>query len=103
MQRPEALKKIKAVLQRVAPQAEVILFGSEARGEARPDSDFDLLILEETKVTYERLLEITGPLYTLLWEENINVSPIVMTRSEWYDRPIPTPFYLNVLKEGIRI
>ena len=29
-----------------APNAEIILFGSRARGEARPDSDLDLLVIE---------------------------------------------------------
>ena len=29
-----------------APDAEIILFGSSARGEARPDSDLDLLVIE---------------------------------------------------------
>lgn len=29
-----------------APDAEVVLFGSRARGEARPDSDLDLLVIE---------------------------------------------------------
>jgi uncharacterized protein len=29
-----------------APGAKVILFGSHARGEARPDSDLDLLVIE---------------------------------------------------------
>ncbi len=29
-----------------APDADVILFGSRARGESRPDSDLDLLVIE---------------------------------------------------------
>jgi predicted nucleotidyltransferase len=34
-------------LNAAAPDAEVILFGSRARGEARPDSDLDLLVIEQ--------------------------------------------------------
>jgi predicted nucleotidyltransferase len=37
-----------------APGAKVILFGSRARGEARPDSDLDLLIIEPEEVTKRR-------------------------------------------------
>ena len=37
-----------------APDAKVILFGSRARGEARPDSDLDLLVIEPQKVSKRR-------------------------------------------------
>jgi uncharacterized protein len=33
-------------LSAAAPEADVILFGSRARGESRPDSDLDLLVIE---------------------------------------------------------
>lgn len=37
-----------------APGAKVILFGSRARGEARPDSDLDLLVIEPDEVPKRR-------------------------------------------------
>jgi predicted nucleotidyltransferase len=37
---------VRRVLQVGAPQ-KIVLFGSRARGDARPDSDLDLLILED--------------------------------------------------------
>ena len=47
-----------AVVERVAaavdPQA-IWLFGSRARGDARPDSDFDLLVVDFGDDGYERL------------------------------------------------
>ena len=37
-----------------APGSKVILFGSRARGEERPDSDLDLLVIEPGEVTRRR-------------------------------------------------
>lgn len=41
-------------LAKAAPGARVILFGSRARDEARPDSDLDLLVIEPGEVTKRR-------------------------------------------------
>lgn len=45
------LKEIKAAVQSVDPNVEVILFGSRARGDFKKESDWDILILTEQKVT----------------------------------------------------
>jgi len=39
------LEKVKEIVQATDPEAEVILFGSRARGDAMEDSDWDILIL----------------------------------------------------------
>lgn len=44
------LKKIQQVVHAVVPEADVILYGSRARGDARPVSDWDFLILVDQPV-----------------------------------------------------
>lgn len=89
-------------MHRIAPSAQVILFGSEARGEARMDSDIDLLILTEgNQLSLAQEEAITLPLYELELRTGVSISPIVVTKERWENRPFKTPFYVNVMNEGI--
>lgn len=44
---------------------------------------------------------ITLPLYELELKSGISISPIVLLRKVWENRPFKTPFYVNVMNEGI--
>ena len=102
MRRDEIIERIRALLQEIAPTAETILFGSEARGEARSGCDIDLLILlDGDKMTLEREEAVTFPPYELELRTGVEISPIVMLKKAWADRPFKTPFYVNVVNEGI--
>ena len=60
MERPSIIKQIKDILHRNVPDATAILYGSEARGDARPDSDIDLLILvDKDQLTWKEEQAIT--------------------------------------------
>lgn len=104
MNRPEIVHKIKDILHHIVPQAEVILYGSEARGDADAKSDIDILILvDKDHLSFHDITAITYPLYDLELSENISISPLVYTLKQWNNRPFKTPFYINVMNEGIRL
>ena len=84
------------------PRATVILYGSFARGDNRENSDVDLLILlERDKVTREDEIKVKYPLYDIEFETGQIISPLVLSKSEWETKHRITPFYKNVIKEGV--
>ena len=104
MSRKEIVNQISQAIRRVDPTATAILYGSEARGDARPDSDIDVLILlEGDEMNLRREMDVTGPLNEIEWQTGFLVSPTVMLRKQWENMPFKTPFYINVMNEGIRI
>ncbi len=102
MRRTDIVRQIKKTIHDVEPTAEAILFGSEARGDARVDSDIDVLILLDGEIlSFEREERVTMPLYMLELQTGVAISPIVQLRQTWKNRPFKTPFYINIVNEGI--
>jgi len=102
MNRTEILNAVKIILHRVAPDATAILYGSEARGEARPDSDIDVLVLlNKEKITLHDRRQITYPLYDVELDTGVIISPKVFSKQLWENEMSITPFYDNVMREGI--
>ena len=104
MQRQDIVRNLSKIIHREAPDAKVILYGSEARGEAGSESDIDLLILlDKEKVTLEDEEKITYPIYLLELKTGILISPMVVAKKTWENRHFKTPFYINVMNEGVEI
>ena len=79
----EVTKRLKAA----APGAKIILFGSHARGDARPGSDLDILVVELiVKARREEMVRLSDVLRPL----RVPVDIIVASRKnfeEWADVP----------------
>lgn len=102
MNRNQLLKRIKSNLRAVYDDRlrGIVLYGSEARGEAAPESDIDLLVLLDGPVVLGQELEIIiRALYPLQLEIDrpIHVSP-VNADTYWAGE---FALYRNVKKEGI--
>lgn len=104
MRRTEIVNRIKNEARKMKPRVQTILYGAEARGDARPDSDIDLLLLVDTDhLNYSEKDRIIAPFYDIELDAGIVISTMVMPRKEWENRPFLTPFYNNVTKEGITL
>lgn len=101
---PAIFSKIKKIVAATEPTAEVIVFGSYARGEQRSDSDIDVLILvDKPELTLEEEKRIKYPLYDLEFDTGQIISPLVLTKEDWEKRHVVTPLYENIQQEGIAL
>ncbi|MBO7570691.1 MAG: nucleotidyltransferase domain-containing protein [Bacteroidales bacterium] len=102
IEKDDILNSIQALGTKVLPDgAKLILFGSRARGDARDESDWDLLILlNEKDVSGDVFGTFAYPFVELGWEYGTYFSPKIYTYSEWAKRK-GTPFYNNVNREGV--
>ncbi len=96
------LQQVKATVRQIDPLAEVILFGSRARGDAREDSDWDFLVLTSyplnrknkyviVDTVFEQVELVTGEVITLILREKV----------KWYNKYSVTPLFQRIEEDGI--
>ena len=97
-------KMISSRIKQKDPSAEVILFGSHARGLANDESDWDILILidkpKENRTVEEKYRD---EMFHLELELGEPISTFVYSKNDWETRFIYTPLYQNIKQEGIEL
>lgn len=97
------LDLIRSTVREHEPNAEIILYGSRARGDARPDSDWDILVLvDNPQFNYKRSGDLTYNVWFKGMENNVDIDAFAYSKSQWEKSPL-LPFKYNVMHEGIKI
>jgi predicted nucleotidyltransferase len=101
MNQAALLRRVKQAVHAVEPDAEIILYGSRAREDARSESDWDFLILVDGAVHDVRTDAIRHQLCEIEWDCGEVLSSVVRSRQEWDDaRYKAMPFHQIVEREG---
>lgn len=82
--------------------AGLVLFGSQARGDAAPGSDLDVLVLLRGVVEVEREIRETGPLVARISLAHDLVLSCVFSPEAAY-RAENSPLMLNIRREGVPV
>ena len=82
---------------------QIILYGSYARGDFRPDSDVDIMILldmsdMDLKAYSQRLSYMT---YDFNLDNDLDIKPIAKSEEHFRKWVVNYPFYANINKEGV--
>lgn len=98
------LQKLKKELMQIYGDqiSSILLYGSRARGDERPDSDIDILIVLKQEFDYSEMLRLSSDLTASLSLENdVVISRAFVSQEQFENRQ--TPFLMNVRREAIPV
>ena len=98
------LAACKSAIESIEATAEVVLYGSRARGDATDESDYDLLIISDSHVTIEAEDRFRRALYDIQLETASVITVLMVNRDQW-DAPLSRamPLHQNIERDGISL
>ena len=98
------IKRIVEIVNQTAPNSEIYLYGSRARGTAKKLSDWDVLILlNNQNISFAFETNLMDIFYDVEIETGEIISPLIYTKNDWISNHTATTLFSNINKEGIRL
>lgn len=98
------LNMCRQAIRRVVPDADIILYGSRARGDAQEYSDYDILVLVDEPVGIALKDRILASIYPLELETGAMLTLVTYNRRQWESFPYrEMPFHQNVERDGVAL
>ena len=94
--------EVKEVALRLLPAAEVYLYGSVARGNHGPESDYDFLVVTGAPLTAQKEETVWDAVFDIEVAHGVPISVQFCAKDEW-ERHQNMPFYLEVRRDGIAL
>jgi predicted nucleotidyltransferase len=102
MTKNQIIEKIKATAHEHLPDAEVLLFGSRARKDEKPDSDYDILLVTKTDLTPREKLPLKTKIRKALLSFGIRSDILIQSETEVNQKKnLPGHVVRRILKEAI--
>jgi uncharacterized protein len=98
----EITSKVKQTVKEFDPNAEVILFGSRARGDYKKDSDWDFLILTDKAAEDKTINDLKYNIFKIVVETKNHIFPMVENKSDWKNIEV-TEIFQNIKNEGLAL
>lgn len=100
----ELLRRCAQAIRQVVPDADVILYGSRARGDAREYSDYDILVLTDGPADVALETNLVNQVFPIEVESGAVLTLAAYSKQQW-DTPLyrAMPFHENVDRDGVLI
>lgn len=98
------IKRIVDFVNQTAPNSEIYLYGSRARGTTKKLSDWDVLILlNNQNISFAFETNLMDIFYDVEIETGEIISPLIYTKNDWLSNHTATTLFSKINNEGIRL
>lgn len=100
----QLLHEVKLIIRESLPTADVLVYGSVARGTHDTESDYDILVLTDSSLRRRDQNEIRGSVFDWELDQDVVISMLFRSKAEW-NSPLArvSPFRGEVEKDAVAL